>query len=822
MNFKRISLALLIICSGVVLLHGQSTTATIQGLVRDPQGALVPGVTVTAKNLETNATRVVISNDLGSYRIPNLPVGTYEVTADLGGFSRYLQRGITLSLNQTAAVDITMNPAGITSEVKVVEENAPALNVSNAEVGVLFDRKRIAELPIATDRDIFSIALSAPGVSQLGSGQAVFASGPDSGKDSYSVNGMRVRSNNFMIDGQDSNDPSVSGRQQPINNPDIVQEIHLITNQFAAEFGRNAGAVMNVVTKSGTNGFHGTGFWFHNDNALNSRNNLDEKILPKAPWRVENQIGGTIGGPIVKDRTFFFGSYQRWTDRRFQSGSTLNGAPTEAGRQVLQQAAGNLPQVAALLKFLPAAQTSINKSASFTRNGQTYTVPLGALTGSASRRINDHQFTNRIDHRFSDRHTLSGRYLFTDRKDAGDGQVTPAGLTTYVPQRQQAANIWLTSTLSSRMLNEVRGTYQRLGSTTTAQDTTSQEIPSIEIDELGLRGFNAGTSRTGIGLAVNLPQFRFNNTYQVQDNLSYLAGRHALKFGGDIRKVEVKSFFIPTTRGRLAYSNLQHFVDDVADNAATINKPLPGADKIVYYNWYDMYFYGQDEWKIGRSFTLNYGLRYEVPGNSFGSLVSLNKKIVAAAGGDPRYQFTPVPHRDTNNLQPRFGFNWNPHTGSGPMAWLTGGDKLVLRGGYSRANDYGFININLNIASAFPFIAAITLPGPVSNAWNALATAQLSGDPNQLTRTIVGSDFRSPAADQFSLEVQRQMTSDFVLRVGYVGTKGTSLFQTIDGNPRLPLSTIRVDPSRGVIRLRANAASSIYHSLQVSGEKRLS
>ena len=376
--------------------------------------------------------------------------------------------------------------------------------------------------------------------------------------------------------------------------------------------------------------------------------------------------------------------------------------------------------------------------------------------------------------------------------------------------------------MSSRILNEVRAAYQRLGSTTTAQDTTSQEIPSIEIDDLGLRGFNAATNRTAIGLAVNLPQFRFNNTYQVQDNLSYLAGRHALKFGGDIRKVEVKSFFIPTTRGRLAYSNLQHFIDDVADNAATINKPLPGADKIVYYNWYDMYFYGQDEWKIGRSLTLNYGLRYEVPGNSFGSLVSLNRKIVAAAGGDPRYQYTPVPKRDTNNLQPRFGFNWNPHTGSGPMAWFTGGDKLVLRGGYSRANDYGFININLNIASAFPFVAAITLPGPVSNAWNALATAQPTGDPNLFTRTIVGSDFRSPAADQFSLEVQRQMTSDFVLRVGYVGTKGTSLFQTLDGNPRLPFSSTRVDPSRGVIRLRANAASSIYHSLQVSGEKRLS
>jgi len=164
------------------------------------------------------------------------------------------------------------------------------------------------------------------------------------------------------------------------------------------------------------------------------------------------------------------------------------------------------------------------------------------------------------------------------------------------------------------------------------------------------------------------------------------------------------------------------------------------------------------------------------------------------------------------------------------MGWLTGGDKFVLRGGYSRTNDYGFININLNIASAFPFIGSITIPATaqpgggvgVSNAWNALASATLAGDPNQFTRTVVAPDFRAPAADQYSLEVQRELTSNLLFKVGYVGTHGTSLFQTLDGNPRLPFSTQRVDPTRGVIRLRANAASSIYHSLQLSGEKRLS
>jgi hypothetical protein len=536
----------------------------------------------------------------------------------------------------------------------------------------------------------------------------------------------------------------------------------------------------------------------------------------------------------VKDRTFFFGSYQKWTDRRLATGNTLNGAPTEAGRQMLQQAAGTSPQVAALLKFLPAAQTPLpDKTAAFTVNGTAYTVPLGAISGSAGRRIDDDQVLGRVDQQINQRHALSGRYMFTNDDDAGKDQVTPPHFTTVTKARQQAANVWLTSTLSSRMVNEVRAAYLRYASNSTAEDPTSQEIPSIEISDLGLSGTNAGSSRTAIGLAVNLPQFRFNNTYQIQDNLAFTSGNHAFKVGADLRRLQVKTFFYPKTRGALTYSSLQRFVDDVAD-AASINKPLPGGEEILHYNWYDVFLYGQDEWKVTRSFTLNFGLRYELPGNTINSLVSANNKVVAAAGGDERYRFTPIPSRDTNNFEPRFGFNWNPRRAAGgPLGWLTGGDKLVLRGGYSRVHDYEFLNMPINIASSFPFLGAITLPTVaqpsgqvgVNNAFTSVSTAVLAlNNPLTLTRTIVGSDYRAPLADQYSLEIQREMTSNLVLRVGYVGTKGNGLFQTIDGNPNLPYpySSTRVDPTRGVIRLRANAASSIYHSLQVSAEKRLS
>jgi hypothetical protein len=814
-------------------LPAQSTTGTISGTVFDPQRAVVPGAMVTTRNLETNITRSVTTNETGRFRMTNLPVGTYEVSVEIAGFSRYVRSGITLALNQDAVVEVALQPAAISETVTVIE-NAPALNVTNSEVGVQFDAKRISELPLnpgftggGTLRNVYSLALSAPGVSELGRNQMEYSSGVN-----YAANGMRLRSNNIMVDGQDTNEPGVTGRAQALNNPDIVQEVRLITNQFSAEYGRNSGSIMNVVTKSGANEFHGTAFWFHNDNALNSLSNLEKAAgQTKTPFRIENQVGGSLGGPIVHDRTFFFGSYQRWANRRQGTGNTLRGAPTEAGRTILQNVVGNRPQVAALLKHLPPAQSPIGQSVPFTVGGTAYQVPIGSLTGSAARKIDDDQFSIRIDHQLAPMHSLGGRYLLNDELDSGAGQVTPPGLTTLAPTRQQAASIWLTSTLSNSMVNEVRTSYQRYGTSSGPVDSSSLEIPSIEINELGLVGFNQSDSRTGIGLAINLPQYRYNNIYQIQDTLSLIKGNHALKFGADLRRSEVATFFVPIIRGRLAYSTLQRFVDDVAD-AATINRPLPGGSSIQYYKWYDTFLFAQDEWKLTPAFTLTYGLRYELPGNTVDDLVEPNTRIVAAAGGDQRFLFGPVPKSDRNNLQPRVGFNWNPRTSTdGVLGVLTGGDKFVLRGGYARTNDYAFLNVNINIASAFPFVASLTLPSTpqpggvtgVSNAFAALATAQgFSGDPMLLTRTVVGDNFRSPSADQFSLEVQREVTRDFVFRVGYIGTKGTGLFQTLDGNPRLPFSTTRVDPTRGVIRVRANAASSIYHSLQMSMDKRLS
>ena len=841
----KLSLLLLTLTTFLITPALAQTTGSISGEVRDEKEAVIKGANVSVRNVKTNDTRTTQTDSDGRYRFSAMPVGDYEVTVESSGFAKYVQSGITLVLNQQATVNATMKTGGVAEVVNIVE-NASILNTTTTEVGTRFDNRRLAELPIATNRNVYNIALSAPGVSQLQSNQAGFTNGIN-----YSANGGRLRSNNFLLDGQDNNDFGVAGAAVQLNNPDLIQEVRLVTNQFSAEYGRNSSSVFNAITKSGSNQFHGSGFWFHNDNHLNACSNLNktagfcnpnsaDPARQIAPFRLENQTGMTIGGPLYlprfgeggpthisgKDRTFFFFALQRWWDRRLGQGVTIQGVPTEVGRQILQTQAGNRPQVQALLGFLPVAQSPNGQSRPFTINGQTFNVPLGSLTGSSSFVFNDWQQSIRVDHRINENHTLTGRYIYQDQDTVGAGQSTPPGYESANVSRNQGVNIALNSILGAKFVNELRLAFLRAASATVAADLRAEAIPSIQITDLGMTGLNAGTTRTAIGLAANLPQNSIRNTYQIQDNLSYTTGNHSWKFGIDIHRSQLHQLFKPTTRGHLVYADLNAFVNDIAN--VQINRDLPGVARVLHLDWHDFYTYAQDEWRVKPNFTLSLGMRYENAGQPIQDLVEFNDPVFAASGSDPRYKVRPIPGRDSDNWEPRLGFNWNLHTSSeGFIGALTGGDKTVLRGGYTRTHDYAYTNIALNIWSSFPFVAAFNL----TNVPNAFANyLNLPVNPAIFTRTQVTEDFHSPVYDSFSLEVQREISRDLVFRVGYVGSKGSGLFESIDGNPVRFRSTIptladpaiRQDPLTGPIRLRANSGSSIYHSMQASLEKRLS
>src|SRR5215471_6614736 len=540
----------------------QSSTGSISGTVTDQNNAVVVGATVLGRNTETGFARLAVTNSSGLYRLRDLPSGPYEIKIEAKSFKKYTWPRITVDVGQDAKIDAVLELGGIAAEsVTVNDENASQLNTSTAELRTRFDSRRLAELPISSNRRVYDVLFSTPGVTGLATGQAPTGGGASPISQSFSVNGGRTRSNNFMLDGQDMNDPTFTGAEVALNNPDAIQEVIIITNQFRAEYGRNAASIVNVVGKSGTNNYHGSLFWFHNNEHLNACNNLDKvatgaptgfcnkeaasEARKRAPRRNENQIGFTFGGPLIlpafgeggdpfwkgTDKTFIFGDYQRWSDRSLVSGPTLNGAPTAAGRAVLQSFAGDRPQVQALLRSLPAGIPN-GTFAQFTISGQpTQRVELGDFTGSSLFVFDDRQGSLRLDHSFNEKNLFYARYRFDSQNSYGGGQVTPPGLTSVNEARSSALAFVLNTFLTSRSSNEVRLAWLRFSARADAEFPLSKTMPAMSIVGLGIIGSNAAGSSTSLGYSQALPGFREHDTYQVTDAFSYVTGSHSMKFG---------------------------------------------------------------------------------------------------------------------------------------------------------------------------------------------------------------------------------------------------------------------------------------------------
>jgi hypothetical protein len=606
------------------------------------------------------------------------------------------------------------------------------------------------------------------------------------------------------------------------------------------------------VGKSGTNSYHGSLFWFHNDQHLNACSNLDKVATGAptgfcnkdaasdarrwAPQRNENQVGFTFGGPLTlptfgegddrvwkgTDRTFIFGDYQRWSDRSLVSGPTVNGAPTAAGRDVLQSFAGDRPQVQVLLRSVPAGIPN-GTSKTFTIPGGLRSVELGDFTGSSMFVFDDQQGSLRLDHRFNERHVFYARYRFDSQDSSGGGPVTPPGLTTVNTVSSKALAIVLNSVLTNRSSNEARLAWLGFSSRGDAEFPLSKTIPSMSITDLGM----IQSRSRGLGFSPALPGFRKHDTYQMSDAFSHFTGAHSMKFGVELRRTDARLLGILNQRGTLTYDTLSSLVNDSA-SAATKNFLLPGGESSGFYRWHEFYAFAQDEWRIRKNLTLTLGVRYEYPGYQFGYLRGLNGRILAANDNNPLFKLGPLPETDTNNLMPRIGFNWNPQTGTkGVIGFFTGGDKLVVSGGYARTYDPIFMNIVVNMGSSFPFVATPKMPG--DNAFEAIqdTTVPDLSQAQRFTRSVLAADLRSPATDQISIETQRELTKNLVLKIGYIRTRGTGLLQNVDGNPCLPVPVpttpcTRVNPDLETVNLYTNASSSTYNALQASVTKRLS
>jgi carboxypeptidase family protein len=778
-------------------------TGTFTGMVSDQSGGVIQGAKVTVVNIATNLKRETVTGADGYYRIDLLPVGTYSVATEAAGFKKSVNSQINLSVNDILRIDFKLETGEI-SEVVTVSDAPPIVNTESSTLGKVVDNKTLSDLPVLTGaggRNPLQLAPLQSGV--VAAGQV----GP------FAVNGQRAQANNYMLDGGDSNDLAINVPDAITGfSPDALGEFRILTNTFSAEYGRNSGAVVNAISKSGGNQFHGNVFEFFRNRVLNSTPffNNSSTIFPgnRNPKFNVNEYGGTLGGPVIKDKTFFFFSYEGFRRRQGvpQSATVFSDAERAAITQV-----GN-PQALALLALVPRANLGANTFLSAENN-----------------RLNRDQLFGKANHTFSEKNQMFVSF-FTEKQTFTDpyafGGSTLPGFGTSGDLRYTNVVISDTYTISPNLVNEARASFHRRGTFSVvpvnATSPSALGISGIVPDDATAAG-PPNVQITGIsqfGNTIQGPQARYDNTYQFADNLSHrLGSRHFLKYGGDIRSYQQNQLFDFINSGLYVIQGgisdafsmptnpaVSDPVNDFANGVTTAY--IQNSDGYTGYRTRSYNFYGQDDFKIKPYLTLNMGLRYEL--NT--PLTDIRDQIATIRVGQQSTVFPTAPvgivypgdtgipkstySTDYNNFAPRFGFAWDVlHNG-----------KLSLRGGYGLYYDVVIAETTLQFLSSPPYaiqpnIIATTINNPFANSLaNPLpqpfpfSPAQ-PGDPFDytgvapITITVNDPNVRTPYAHQYNMQVQYEFSKGYTLEVGYVGTTGIKLLTRREINPALVTPT---------------------------------
>lgn len=813
--------------------YAQTSRGTVTGTVTDPSGAVIEGAEVMLVNQSTNAARETQSNASGLYRFDAVDLGSYSLKVSKSGFRTSSLAGIDVQANRTLNLDVRLE-IGTTAETVQVESSVEQLQTTEAVRGGNFQERSVSQLPLQ-GLDPINVLLLLPGAQNARTTQF------SNGSNNYSVNGQRARSNNFMIDGVENNDISVAGPAYQITNPDAVQEVSAQTSQFSAEFGRAGGAVVNEITKSGTNQIHGTASWIYLSHVFNATDNSErlgaapgEKI--PAPF-VENIPSFTFGGPVYfgklydgRNKTFFFAAAQ-W-DRFFASalGGNLR-VPTDAGVAVLQSLASACPNVALYLQAIGSLRGNPGSSPSnisiavpsatesctdTTRTGQT--VETGLVSRSASQNSLDNNHLIRIDHNPSTRQSMSFRWLY-DQGNSGPFFNNMDGFDRGFTGRTMSALFTDTYMIRPSWTNEFRFNYGRIGFNfpSLAPDDFHANLPNYAIAGL-----------TGFGVATNIPQFRFANNWQYQDTMTVLSGRHTFRFGLDFLRQLARQHPPFNERGAFSYqastgastaTGLANFIDDFGGRSGTISRQF--GDSVYHPNLFRQAYFFEDTWRTTTSFTLTLGLRYEnygQPANTFA--------IPAFTSYSTTDFATPNKvKRDDNNFGPLVAFAWNPRFSSGFLGKLFGNGKSVWRGGYQISYDAFFNNLLSNIAGSSPN----TLGGQITSPTTGRGSANFSSlfgtiqptPPTALSpqTSLFDPNIRNPYTQRWSLGLQRELPSGTLLDMSYVGTVGHKLFQTLDMNPFVSPG-VRFVSTVGQRTMRASSGNSAYHAFQLSVRRR--
>jgi hypothetical protein len=702
------------------------TAADVTGTVVDASGAALPGVTVTITNVETNVSRTAVTDTRGHYRAPALPPGTYRVSAAMSGFGDQKREPVTLTLGQEANIDFSLGVGGRQESVEVMVE-APVVETTRTVVSSTVTRAQIENLP-SNGRNYVDFALLTPGVTASAAGS------------NLSFAGQRGQSNNVMIDGFDNNDQSLNG-VRVIFSQEAIREFQVLTNSYSAEFGKAGGGALNVVSKSGTNQFDGSAFMFFRNDSLNSKEFFqryrrydidgnpvgDPLNVEKAPFE-QMQWGATLGGPLKKDKTFFFLSYER-LDADTANFVTID--PTAAG--VLNRAG--------------------------------FPVELGA---APEKDVRD-SFMAKVDHHWNPNHRLAVRGQYgeiTDEGGFGGNSARSAGIVTLKTDWSLAASH--TDILSPKLINEARLMYARQDYDIFALDPTCEGGPGPGCD-----GLTEGTPLlTIVGVATAgttlHPQPRLNSRVQFSNSLSYFSGAHSVKVGVDYDRVRnIKNtlpiFFKPS----VVFTSLAAFQANTPTSYTVAYGNPTGS-----YPLDDLSFFAQDDWRVTPRLTLKGGLRYQ---RQFWTDLSYN----VSTPGNQRFAYS-VPE-DTDNWAPRVAAAWD----------VTGNGKTNVHGAYGLYHDYNFsavIAISDGDRPGGTGRRTYTLLGaPAAAAWlapNHRIPEPASGQsfPNSIA---ISPDYDTPFTHQFSAGFDRELTKNIGLSVNYLGVRGKHYTATVEYNPLL-------------------------------------
>jgi hypothetical protein len=829
MYMGKRSLSILAVLVGVPLLlvassSAQSFRGSIRGKVADPSGSVIAGAKVAAKNISTGLVREATTGADGGYVLAELPAGEYTVTAEAASLSPTAQNvQVNVGLDTTANFDLTKVEKR--QEELTVTTAAPVVDAERDVLGEVIDRKLVTELPL-NGRDFGKLVALVPGATVEPSGVAAV----QSGFGQFSINGSRDRSNNYTLDGTDNNDPffnnsalnqtGIGGAPGSLLPIDAIQEFNL-QSQFPAEYGRNSGSVVNIITKSGTNQMHGTLFEFLRNDLLDARNYFNRAPAPKSPFR-NNNFGASLGGPIIKDQTFFFGAYEGQRERVGSDFTLFVPTPTQimqAQADAIKNGVTPNPALTTFLGFFP-------QPTGF--NGTTGTV------ASSIRDKNDvDSLIAKVDHAISGNEQLTARYAFAQGTQTfplgGLGTLAASRLAQFAqtsPTRVQIVSAsWLT-TLSPSKLNEVRFGYSRYRTSFRALDANydpAQAEINFGTGKLGLPEIDFGGIFDNLGAtAFSIPRGRTSQSFQILDNFTWSKGRHTIKLGGEYRRAAIDSFNDNLERGGIVFA---------PGNGLD---PDPGTDILAaYYLGLDSFtlanagntqrstsnngvsFFAQDDFRVRHDLTLNLGLRWEF----FGPLSEAHN-ILANLGSDGNLAMVGTDgvsdayKKDWNNFGPRLGFAWSalPNT--------------VIRGSYGVYYDY--IPQHL-MTTNFTNDAGLTTPpmGPKpvrplnfdSTAFNGSAAGAPVFTPVSLPFAFdvffTPRNLVTPYMQSWNLNVEQELVKNVALQVGYVGSKGTKLVRLRDANQAL-VDGSRPNANYGFMDEFATISGSTYHALQTT------